>query len=80
MDTIEKLLRKIDRKERIKLEWAIERLVRGDFRGLRITKVENTAFYRLRVGRFRIIFHRDTQGDYMIDHVRLRNEGTYRNL
>lgn len=81
MDAIEKLLRKIDRKECVKLERAIERLVNGDHRGLSVIKISNTEFYRLRVGRFRIIFHRDIKrGGYLIDNVRLRNENTYKNL
>ncbi len=81
MDAIEKLLRKVDRKERMKLEQAITRLARGDLRGFSVTKIAHAEFYRLRVGRFRIIFHRDMKdGGCLIDSVRLRNESTYKNL
>ncbi len=81
MDAIEKLLRKIDQKERMRLERAIARLARGDLHGLPVIKISNTEFYRLRVGRLRIIFHHDTRGGgYLVDNVRLRNESTYKDL
>ncbi len=80
MDAIEKLFRRVDLKERLRLEQAIARIVRGDLRGFLAIKIVGTEFYRLRVGRFRIIFHRDLQKGYLIDNVRLRNENTYKNL
>ncbi|PIR03339.1 MAG: hypothetical protein COV60_00825 [Candidatus Magasanikbacteria bacterium CG11_big_fil_rev_8_21_14_0_20_43_7] len=77
MDKIEKLLRKISRADRERLLFLIERLLAADTKGLNIEKIKKTDLYRLRSGRFRIIFHRE-DGEVVVDSIRLRNERTYK--
>ena len=76
MDKIEKLLRKISEKDRERLLVIVEKLIRGNTKGLNIQKVKNTDFYRLRSGRFRIIFHYEDKR-IIIDSIKLRNKNTY---
>lgn len=78
MDKIEKLLRKISRKDRGRLLDLLQSLVLGK-RGLDINKIVNTDFFRLKTGRFRIIFHYENN-KVIIDAIKLRNENTYENL
>lgn len=79
MKKIEKLLRKIEKKDRIKLLEAIERLIQGKRQGLNIKKLTNSNFYRLRSGHFRIIFHYFKK-EIIIDSIKLKKEDTYKNL
>jgi len=76
MDKIEKLLKKISKKQREKLFAIITKLLSGDKKGLNIKKLKGTDFYRLKSGRFRIIFHKET--DIIIDSIKLRDENTYK--
>lgn len=75
MNEIEKLLRKISKKDRCRLLEIVKRLVGGD-KTLRFEKIKNTDFYRIRAGKFRIIFHKESVG-YIIDGIKIRNESTY---
>lgn len=79
MDKIEKLLRKISKKDRERLFYIVEMLMSGDNKGLNIAKIRNSDFYRLRSGRFRIIFHYEhgTRA-IIVDSIKLRNEETYK--
>lgn len=77
MDKIQKLLRKISIKDRKKLLMIIEKLAVGQISGFDVKKIINTDFYRLRSGRFRIIFHKD-KNEIIIDGIKLRNEKTYK--
>ena len=79
MDKIEKLLRKIGRKDQERLLELVEKLARGEIKELQVQKVKNSDFYRLRSGRFRIIFHYEEK-DIVVDSLRLRNENTYKRL
>ena len=76
MDKIEKLLKKISKKQREKLFAIITKLLSGDKKGLNIKKLKGTDFYRLKSGRFRIIYHKEK--DIVIDSIRLRDENTYK--
>lgn len=79
MDKIEKLLRKINKKNRESLLQIIELLLSGKKKGLNIIKVKNTDFYRLRCGKFRIIFHYEGENkEIIVDSIKLRNEKTYK--
>ncbi len=75
MNEIEKLLRKIFKKDRERLLQITERLVKGD-KTLKFEKIKNTDFYRIRSGKFRIIFHKEN-GVFIIDGIKMRNESTY---
>jgi len=77
MDKIEKLLRKISKKQRQMLFRIIEKLLNKNNQGLNITKVTDTDFYRLKKGRFRILFHYENK-EIIIDSIKLRNEKTYK--
>lgn len=77
MDKIEKLLRKICEKERILLKEAIKSLITGETKGMNIIKIKDTDFFRIKKGKFRIIFHYNND-NVIIDSVKLRNENTYK--
>ena len=79
MDAIEKLLRKIIRQDRQRLLDITEKLIHGEIKGLNIKKITNSDFYRLRSGRFRIIFHYEKK-EVIIDSIKLRDKNTYRRL
>lgn len=78
MNKIEKLLRKISKKDRETLLYAIEELLTGkDTQHLKPTKLEGLELYRIRKGNFRIIFHKEN-GIVVIDSIKIRNENTYK--
>jgi len=79
MKGIEKLLKKINKQDRQKLLGVTEKLIQGEEKGLNIRKVTDSDFYRLRSGRFRIIFHYDKK-EIIIDSIKLRDKNTYRRL
>ena len=79
MDKIEKLLLKVGLRDRLRIESTIELLADGSLDKLDVKKIKKTDFYRVRVGRFRIIFHRDQEtGECIIDGVKLRDKDTYK--
>lgn len=78
MNKIEKLLLKISKKDRIGLLDALEAVISGGG-NLKIVKVKNTDFFRVRFKKFRIIFHKNN-GEIVVDSIKLRNENTYKNL
>lgn len=80
MNDIEKLFRKIGKKERTLLFGIVQALLSKDHNGLVIKKLEQSDFYRLRKGNFRIIFHYDKAGEIIIDAVRLKGEDTYKDF
>ncbi|MBU1045683.1 type II toxin-antitoxin system RelE/ParE family toxin [Patescibacteria group bacterium] len=79
MKGIEKLLKKINKQDRQRLLGVTEKLIQGEEKGLNIRKVTDSDFYRLRSGRFRIIFHYDKK-EIIIDSIKLRDKNTYRRL
>jgi mRNA-degrading endonuclease RelE of RelBE toxin-antitoxin system len=78
MNKIEKLLLKISEKDRINLLRVLEIIVSG-VGDLKIIKIKNTDFFRVRFKQFRIIYHKEN-GEVIIDSIKLRNENTYKNL
>ncbi|EKD33258.1 MAG: hypothetical protein ACD_76C00057G0003 [uncultured bacterium] len=81
MDEMEKLLRKAKKKDRERLLAAMTALRNGQIKGFKIKKISGSNFYRIRIGDFRIIFSIDeTKKTIIIESVRLRDEGTYKNL
>jgi mRNA-degrading endonuclease RelE of RelBE toxin-antitoxin system len=79
MDKIEKLFRKITKKERMMLSQVLAKLIANETAGLNIKKIQSSEYYRLRIGSFRIIFHTVGSG-VIIDDIRLKNKSTYKNL
>lgn len=81
MEKIEKLFRKISKKDRIKLlALANELLDKTKRENLQIEKIKDSDFYKIRRGNFRIIFHYESDNEAVIDSIKLRNEKTYRNF
>lgn len=81
MDAIRKLLERVVTKDRERLLRVLEMLLAGDTNGMNVRKVAGTDFFRVRSGRFRIIFHKEKpSGEIVVDSIRLRNEQTYRNV
>lgn len=78
MDKIEKLLRKISKKDRENLLSLLNSLIKRD-KAFKAVKIKNTDFFRIRHGKFRIIFHKEKK-EIIIDSIKLRNENTYKNL
>jgi len=79
MDKIKKLLRKIGKKDRQRLLSIINILLSDSRKQLDIIKIKNTDFYRVRSGRFRILFHYEKgTKDIVIDSVKLRDKDTYK--
>jgi len=79
MDEMEKLLRKIKKKDRERLLETMNALQQGKVEGLKVKKLTHSSFYRIRIGDFRIIFSMDEQRKMIIiESVRLRNERTYK--
>lgn len=78
MDKIEKLFAKISKKDRDGLIFLLKAIISNE-NNLKIEKIKNTDFFRVRFGKYRIIFHRE-KNDNVIDNIRLRNENTYKNL
>lgn len=78
MNKIEKLLDKISKNDRRKLLELIT-LILNDKKKLRVIKIKKSDFFRVRYGKFRIIFHKENE-EIIIDSVKLRNENTYKNL
>ena len=78
MNKIEKLLKKISKKDREALLLLIEKITK-EYPDLEPVKIKNTDFLRVRHGKFRIIFHKE-DGTIIIDSIRIRSESTYENL
>lgn len=80
MNEIEKLFRKINKKDSIVLRDDINSLLQKKTQSSNIKKLQGSDFYRLREGKFRIIFHYDSKDEVVIDAVRLKGEDTYKDF
>ena len=80
MDKIEKLFRKISKKDREAL-LIISKALKNNPQSLsrHIIKVKESDFCRLRKRKFRIIFHHEGK-KVIIDSIQLRDEKTYKRL
>ena len=78
MDHIVKLFRKISKKDKEVLRALVLLLQEEKERKkLNIKKLQNSDLYKVRKGRFRIIFHIE-KNSVVIDSIKLRNENTYK--
>ncbi len=74
MDELEKLFRKLSKKEREQLlEYSAS--LEDDPKSFNVTKLTGSDFYRARKGRWRFIFHYEAK-EVVIDNIRLRDEKT----
>ncbi len=74
MDAIEKLLKKISKKNKGNLLRAMLLIQHGEISGIKLKGVE---IYRVRVGNYRILY-RIEKKMVVIDGIRRRNEKTYK--
>jgi mRNA-degrading endonuclease RelE of RelBE toxin-antitoxin system len=79
MDRIKKLLQKVSQKERAVLEEILKNVSTGDGKTYKAQKLQGGDLYKIRKGRFRVLFHFDN-GEAVIDSIRLRSEKTYKNI
>ena len=82
MDRIAKLLSRIPKKHRRQVLEVLECLGEVECRPtLRAEKITGSkSLFRVRAGRYRIIFHVDEYNYAIVDDIRLRNEGTYKGI
>jgi len=80
MDKIEKLFRKISKKDRVQIRAIIFLIETDDLKMLEIKKLSGLKnFYRVRVGKYRLIFKREKEQN-IIWEIKIRDEKTYRHL
>jgi len=79
MDKIKKFLKKVSKKECLNLENKIASLISKKLDNFNVIKIKGTKFYRVKVGKYRIIFYY-IDNDIIVDDIKLRNENTYKNL
>lgn len=75
MEKIKKLLLKVSKSDRKVLLGIISSIIKEE-ESLKIIKIKNTDFFRVRFRQFRIIFHKEG-GKNIIDSIKLRNEKTF---
>lgn len=76
-DRIDKLLLKIQKKQRLQLIAIVERIVRRDLTGLDVKKLQGREnVFRARKGDFRVIFLMEDES-ILILAIERRNEKTY---
>lgn len=80
MRELEKLLRRISKRDRCILLEEMGLLVQKEHQHLNIKKLQGSDFYRSRKGNFRIIFHYDKIKKVVIDAVRLKGDDTYKDF
>ncbi|MBI2551241.1 hypothetical protein HYV73_02740 [Candidatus Uhrbacteria bacterium] len=79
MNDLEKLLERMPTKDRRRVLAIMTGLMEGKLATLRIEKLKNSSFYRIRTGRYRIIFSLNRHTKFIkIEDLRLRNEATYK--
>lgn len=79
MDKIKKLFKKLSKIEKEGIISVLSLLASNDLVGLNIKKIVGTDYWRVRSGRYRILFKKEND-DNIVYEIRLRNEGTYKNL
>ncbi len=81
MDRLEKELRKLTRKELKRVDAVLAKIRRGDIDTLQVKQLRgHVHLFRVRVGRLRVIYEKDTGGVVTLLAVRRRDDLTYRDL
>lgn len=79
MENLDKKLKKFSAKERAEIENLIEKILGKEFTGLDFKKLKGLKnLFRIRKGRFRIIFDLKSGQEPTIVTVERRNEDTYK--
>ena len=77
MDKIQKLFRRIPRKDRLRIQDALSRVYLGNSKGDERQKLKGFVhIYRIRIGNYRVIFY-DDGTEVILKAVKRRNEVTY---
>ena len=80
MDQIKKQWNKINKKDREKIREIFEQLNQRNFKNLKREKLQGyDNIYRIRVGRYRIIYFDDKQ-QIILKYLKKRDEKTYREI
>jgi len=79
MDKIKKLLKKLSKKDREKINLSIDLLRNKRLNDLDIKKIKNSKYFRLRVSNFRVIFYYKN-GVFFLINISPMNENTYKIL
>ena len=79
MDKIRKLFKKLSKIEKEEIKSVLFLLAKNNLIGLDVKKVVGTDYWRVRSGRYRILFKKES-GENVVYEIRLRNENTYKNL
>lgn len=75
-----KYLKRLRKKEQLKLLAIIHLIEIGRMNGFDIKKITNqNNLYRIRIGKFRIVYQKGTDSNKIID-LDERNDNTYKNL
>jgi mRNA-degrading endonuclease RelE of RelBE toxin-antitoxin system len=81
VDKISKLLAKISKKDLIRLQAVISKIVLSDYSELDIKVLKgHKDIYRVRAGSYRIIFRVISRNETEIISIAMRNERTYKDL
>ena len=75
MDSTQKLLKKINKKDKSRILEVIRKLLKGELQGIKLTDKNQ---YRVRIGDYRIKYIIKDR-NIIIEEVRRRNENTYKN-
>lgn len=80
MNKIDKLLKKLNARDRLRIEQVLLKLLSDQLESLDIKRLKNTEdLYRVRVGQYRVIYRYNSSGKKLID-ISKRDEKTYKNL
>ena len=79
MDKIKKLFKRLAPSEKKDILLVLSSLASGSLGGLDVKKIVGTDYWRIRAGRCRVIFKKES-GENVVYEIRLRNENTYKNL
>lgn len=77
MEKIQKLFRKIPKKDRLRIEAALEKILARNFNGIERQKLKGYEhIFRCRIGNYRIIYYDDGE-EILLKAVKKRDESTY---
>ena len=79
MNKIQKLFKKLSLSEKEEMLHILSLLAADSLIGLSIKKVVGTDYWRIRTGKYRILFKKESD-ENVVYEIRLRNENTYKNL
>ena len=78
MNDNEKFIKKLDKKDRERIEYVISRILKGDIRGLDVKRLRgHFGIFRVRVGSFRVIYHLHKELGFIVVKVTRKNDTTY---